>query len=155
MKVGGIRPGETRGPRRSDRAAPAEKGAFDRTLREVLAGQEDDPLAVEAPRALGAMDGLLAIQEARSSDENGDATARDRRRRQARQGEQLLDHLDRLRLRLIEGRIPQADLVALTRDLRARRDADLDPALVAILDDITLRAEVELAKLDREPARDM
>jgi hypothetical protein len=51
---------------------------------------------------------------------------------------------------LLMGAIPQSKLSQLSRLARDQRDGTLDPALSAILDDIEVRAEVELAKLEQE-----
>ena len=44
--------------------------------------------------------------------------------------------------------VSKQKLIALAQELRERRDAGLDDELNAILDEIELRAEVELAKLN-------
>jgi len=49
------------------------------------------------------------------------------------------------------GAIPKDRLGNLVRLVRARRDGVMDPKLTAILDDIELRAMVELAKLGQYP----
>jgi len=75
------------------------------------------------------------------------------RRRARERGEQLLDALDELRLALIEGRLPArklGTLQALVSEQRANAD---NPQLQAVLDEIELRAAVELAKLERDGSR--
>jgi hypothetical protein len=59
----------------------------------------------------------------------------------------MLDELEQIRLGLLLGQIPQARLEQLAQMVRARREQLDDPKLIAILDDIELRAAVELAKL--------
>lgn len=73
------------------------------------------------------------------------------RRRQVRRGRSLLDTLDALKADLLAGRSSDGhlnQLLALTGQARERTDPGLD----AILDDIELRARVELAKRGRFPA---
>lgn len=74
------------------------------------------------------------------------------RRRARERGERLLDALDELRLALIEGRLPARKLGALQALVGEQRAATDDPQLQAVLDEIELRAAVELAKLEREDA---
>lgn len=74
-----------------------------------------------------------------------DSSARDLRR-----GRALLDHLDDIRLGLLLGTIPHAKLRALAASLQMARGALADPKLAPVLDEIDLRARVELAKLTRE-----
>ncbi|MBM3507080.1 MAG: hypothetical protein FJX64_05030 [Alphaproteobacteria bacterium] len=68
-----------------------------------------------------------------------------------RRGFDLLDRLDEIRMGLLMGAIPKDRLGNLVRLVRARRDGVMDPKLTAILDDIELRAMVELAKLGQYP----
>ncbi len=78
----------------------------------------------------------------------------DRRRRAVRRGGKLLDLLDELRLGLLAGGTPTETLAALARTVGEARDGVDDPALSAVLDEIDLRAQVELAKHEkvRRPA---
>jgi hypothetical protein len=63
-------------------------------------------------------------------------------------GEDLLDGLDEIRHGLLIGALPRERVVRLLAIVRSRREQLADPRLSAILDEIELRAEVELAKLD-------
>jgi hypothetical protein len=62
--------------------------------------------------------------------------------------ETLLDRLDELRHGLLMGTLGRAQLHELGRLVRLQRDAVDDPGLIAVLDDIDLRAQVELAKYE-------
>ena len=72
----------------------------------------------------------------------------ERRRKAIRRGGGLLDRLDELKLALLQGEAGEAALDRLTRTLREERSQEPDPALNALLDQIDLRAAVELAKAD-------
>jgi len=54
---------------------------------------------------------------------------------------------------LLAGSVPKDRLIQLAQMVRARRDTVSDPRLATILDEIELRAEVELAKLSRRPTQ--
>ncbi|MFN4088613.1 MAG: flagellar assembly protein FliX [Alphaproteobacteria bacterium] len=82
---------------------------------------------------------LLALQEV-------DDPLQGRRRARERGG-RLLDMLDEVRTGLLTGAIPQAVLGELARLAGEARDSVDDPGLAAVLDEIDLRAQVELAKL--------
>jgi hypothetical protein len=87
---------------------------------------------------------VLALQEA------PDATTRNRARQRAKErGGLMLDHLEEIRLGLLTGTIPVAKLEQLGQLVRAKREQIDDPKLLEILDEIELRAAVELAKLSR------
>lgn len=72
----------------------------------------------------------------------------ERRRRAIRRGGGLLDRLEELKLALLSGETGEAALERLTRGLREERTDDDDAGLNAVLDQIDLRASVELAKAE-------
>lgn len=77
----------------------------------------------------------------------------ERRRRAIRRGSGLLDRLDELKLALLGGQDGTAALGRLARDLREERDEEGEPSLKAVLDQIDLRASVELAKAEMSRSR--
>jgi len=87
-----------------------------------------------------AVNPLIAVQEAKDAT-SGEAKAK-------AQAEAMLDNLDELRLALLTGRMSRERLDSLVRLTRAKREPNLDSRLSAVLDEIELRAKVELAKLD-------
>ncbi|HEY5338711.1 MAG TPA: flagellar assembly protein FliX [Rhizomicrobium sp.] len=64
-------------------------------------------------------------------------------------GEQLLDMLDEVRDGLLAGGIPRGTLNRLATAVSRRQDGFADPKLQSVLDEIELRAKVELAKLEQ------
>lgn len=94
--------------------------------------------------SLQSVDTMLAIQEMPGATE-------ERSRGLARQhGHDLLDRLDQLRHDLLIGAVPKDRLAELARRVRARRRKSDDATLDEIIDEIELRAEVEIAKLTRD-----
>ncbi|OMG60772.1 MULTISPECIES: flagellar assembly protein FliX [Brevundimonas] len=77
----------------------------------------------------------------------------ERRRRAIRRGSGLLDRLDELKLALLGGQDGATALGRLARDLREERDEEGEPGLKAVLDQIDLRASVELAKAEMSRSR--
>jgi Class II flagellar assembly regulator len=69
--------------------------------------------------------------------------------RATRYASDLLDRLDALRLDLLDGRIDGERLDGLCRTLRAERLRCNDTRLESVVEEIELRAQVELAKLAR------
>lgn len=94
---------------------------------------------VSASAGSVAINPLLAIQEVAD-------VAYDAARAKA-QGEAILDRLDELRHGLLLGHLPRQKLRDLTSLVRAERVKVRDTQLSDVLDQIELRAEVELAKL--------
>jgi hypothetical protein len=96
---------------------------------------------LHAPSSVSALDALLALQQ------SGDALDSPRKRSVAR-AKTLLDQLDRVRQALLGGGLPASQLAQLVDVVGKQREEVDDPALSEVLDEIELRARVELAKLD-------
>ena len=136
MKIAGTGPIQTS----SIRLRGKRDGASESSISEHL-DQSRASGAAAASVPMGSIDGLLALQEI---DDEG------RQRRQARDhGQAILDRLDDLRNALLTGSLNQESLERLLKQLRSRRAAFTDPRLREVLDEIELRAAVELAKMGR------
>lgn len=99
------------------------------------------PASVGSAAPLVTIDGLLGIQEV--GDDGGA-----RRQRAASYADDLLDRLENLRIDLLSGRLSVDRLQGLVRTLRHRNGRSGDERLDALIADIELRAEVEIAKLE-------
>jgi len=128
----------TVGPRRSERASSARPGEFSRLL-----DQPEGASGVSGGNAIGSVDALLAAQSVEG------ATEEERRQARAR-GNDILDRLDELRHGLLSGTLTRGQIVALANLVRSRRSSIVDPKLRELLDEIELRAEVEIAKLSSD-----
>jgi len=142
------------GPNSTRQSAGAKKtgkgsGAKGSSFADALSGPDEqdgiDQLnAHVGVGALGAVDALLALQEV------DDALQSPKQNRQAiSRGENLLDRLDDIRVGLLTGTIPESQLVTLAQTIAEQRASVDDSNLRSILDDIELRAAVELAKFER------
>jgi hypothetical protein len=134
MKVDANRPVGTSGVRKDGKSKSA--GGFADNLRT----EDDAPAAaVSAAPALTGISALMALQEV------PDAMAG--RKRAVARGNQLLDRLDDLKRGMLLGRIGADKLGDLAR-LAAQSATEVeDPGLRDVLQEIELRARVELAKL--------
>ncbi len=141
MKVSGPGSASNSAPARRTERGDKRDGAFARHLQGAGEGRESQP--VESLNPLAAVDALLAAQSV------NDATDQEGRRRVIRRGEDILDRLEDLRLGLLAGGLSRERLIALAQIMRSRRESVADPRLAAVLDEIELRAEVELAKYAR------
>lgn len=95
---------------------------------------------VAGPGPIGALDSILMLQ--------GLDDTTDGRSKGLAHGEQLLDMLDQVRDGLLAGGVPRTTLNRLANAVSRRHDAFNDPKLQTVLDEIELRAHVELAKLE-------
>ena len=104
---------------------------------ELAAAQETR--APLAPRAAAGIDALLALQGIEEDPV-------ERRKRSVQRGKGALDVLDDLKLGLLSGNL-DASTIARLRDAAANlKSSSGDPGLDAVLSEIELRVEVELAK---------
>ncbi|MBX9932322.1 MAG: flagellar assembly protein FliX [Methylobacterium sp.] len=93
-----------------------------------------------AAASLAGLDAILTLQ-------GQSETPKERRRRSAQRGHELLDGLDRLKASLLSGKVSTRDLQAIAGRLSDRAGLSGDPRLDGLVADIELRAAVELAKL--------
>ena len=98
--------------------------------------------ATLAPKATANIDALIALQGIEED-------PAERRRRSVARGKGALDVLDELKLRLLSGSL-DSSTVARLRDAAANlKSSSGDAGLDAVLSEIELRVEVELAKTGR------
>lgn len=138
MKIDRVSSIGTKPSRRTARDGGSKSSSFSKALSGSPAPA---PSSVGGSGALSPVDALLALQEV-AADPNRRSVARQR-------GEDLLDQLDELRLALLDGQLPRSVIERLGAVIGTQRANIDDPHLVEVLDEIELRAAVELAKLDR------
>jgi len=134
MRIDPNRPILPASPRRDGKSGSASGTGFGSAVT------GESPVAgTTASRPLLPVDGLFQLQEV------PDALAQ--RRRALQRGSTLLDRLDDLRLALLAGGLSPGQISELQRVVMSERALVDDPRLLAVLDEIDLRARVELAKL--------
>jgi hypothetical protein len=137
MKVDG--PGSLRNSssaRRTGRVDSSSSAAFAKALH----GESDSSApAVGGIQGTGAISPLIGIQEV------DDATSGPSRAKARAQ--QMLDKLGEIQTALLTGYLPQSKLADLAGLVQSQRAEVGDERLSALLDEIDLRAQVELAKL--------
>ncbi len=122
--------------RRRDHAYPANSTGFTEHLTESNGNAAVSHTGGAAQASN--IESLLAIQEV------GDATEGIKKARE--QGERILDRLDEIRHDLLLGTLSPAKLDELGRMVKRQRVIVEDPRIKEVLDEIELRAAVELAK---------
>lgn len=135
MKIAGTGPINPPGLRRRDKARGTQGTGFASEL-----SQSTGPLGTGAANQVESLSSLLAAQEVDDGSTKGRKSAVDR-------AELLLDKLDQLRHGLLMGKISGRQLTDLMNTVRRRQDQFVDPRIREVLDEIELRAAVELAKL--------
>ncbi len=136
MKINGVDRSGVTGIRRGGARAADGKGFSVDTASET-----HSTAGLSGPASLTAVDSILALQGVDDSTSG--------RKRGVQQGEQLLRLLDEVRDGLLAGGIPRQTLNRLAMAVSSRGEGFADPKLQSVLDDIELRARVELAKLEQ------
>ena len=130
------------GPNGTTLGSPASQHAANQFDRLFAAGRRLRPpetRAATAPKAAGNIDALLALQGVEED-------PAERRKRSVQRGKGALDVLDDLKIGLLSGNF-DASTVSRLRDAAANlKSSSGDPGLDAVLSEIELRVEVELAK---------
>lgn len=106
-----------------------------------MLGESGGADQVAAPTATTGVESVLAVQSV--GDREGNA------RKARERAELMLERLEDIRDGLLMGSIPTDRLHDLAGAAREKREELDDQRLIEILDDIELRARVELAKLGR------
>ena len=109
----------------------------------VSDGESAATSSVESPTNVAGVNSIFSVQNTNGVDD------REQKRRMIQQGENILDRLEEIRDGILTGSISKQRLIDLAQMVRNRRERGGDPRLTTILDEIELRAEVELAKLFR------
>lgn len=121
-------------------ARPAAAGGF--RLPDVgEAAGATQTAGVGALTSVMGVDALLALQDVGGPLE--------RKRRAVGRAGRMLDVLDEIKVALLDGALSGAQLDRLARAIRDERARTDDPKLEAVLDEVELRAAVELAKLEQ------
>jgi hypothetical protein len=126
----------------SSGARPARDGAGEgfRIVTPAATPDISPASSVSAARGVMGLEALLALQDVGGPLE--------RKRRAVRRAGRILDVLDEIKVALLEGELSSADLDRLRGAVRDERERTEDPALEAVLNEIELRAAVEVAKLE-------
>ncbi len=142
MKITGS--GPTAGPSQRRKVSGRDGHLAATGFAEHVTARPPTASGVPPSTPLAALDGVLAAQEV--------ADPTEQRRRGVRHGHSLLTELRDLQLGMVEGWISEGTLRRLAGLLDGLRPAVEDPELDGLLDDLELRAAVELAKLGRGSA---
>jgi hypothetical protein len=131
------------GPNGTTQGAPAggtrRAGSTGFSLPDM--GAATEARAPVAPRASAGIDALLALQ--------GVEDPTERRKRSVQRGRGALDVLDELKIGLLAGTLDGSTVMRLRDAAVGLKQSSGDPGLDAVLSEIELRVEVELAKAGR------
>jgi Class II flagellar assembly regulator len=119
--------------------APVARRAATGTFTPAESESPRSASAGAALRTVGGIDALIALQ--------GLEDATERRKHAVKRGRVALDALDELKMGLLGGTLSQATLGKLRSAAALLKDGSGDAGLDAVLGEIELRVEVEIAKM--------
>lgn len=137
MKVNG--PGGVKGPSKTNKKD--KSSSSDTSFGDMVSKGTTQSAATTTAQSIAMVDSLLAVQEAE------DPTERKARRRMHQRSSTLLDELDKIRMGMLNGSLTVGHMIDIADVVASHREKIADPALTAVMDEIDLRAQVELAKL--------
>jgi hypothetical protein len=134
------------GPDKARDAAAAKKkgkaGGADGSFSGLLqSGGTETAAPTAAPASVGMIDMLLAVQGA------DDPAQRAAKGRMVSRASNILEELDKIRMGLLTGTLTVGQVIDIADVVASHREKIMDPRLTAILDEIDLRAQIELAKI--------
>ena len=141
MKVSKVKSGKSASSASRKKIGIGNGGEFARHLKGSVASSGASASAEAA--SINSVDSIFAIQE------TDDPTQRRGKRLGSQYGGDLLDHLEELRRDLLLGATDIEKLASIAQKMRSNRRQSHDVKLNEIIDEIELRAEVEIAKLSR------
>jgi hypothetical protein len=137
MKVEG--PSKTQKSGKTDKAKGA--GKADGSFGAMVTGAASGVSAAGATQSIAKVDALLAVQGAES------ATESKTRRKMRERADNILGKLDGLRMSILNGGLTVGQVIDIADVVASHREKITDPQLSALLDEIDLRAQIEIAKL--------
>ena len=135
MKVDQTRRNGLAGVKRSSGSRGVASSDFDSLL---ISEQKIDDVATT--NRISSVDAVVALQEI-TGDNPDERGAKNR-------ANLILDKLEDIRMGLLMGQIPKSNLEELSKILILARENSIDSNLLEIIEDIELRAKIELAKLE-------
>jgi len=137
MKVSG--PGQTQGPSKTKKAKKSQESDGD--FGEMVSAGMKESAASASTQSIAKVDALLAVQEVE------DPTERAAKKRMRHRSDTILNELDKLRMAMLGNNLTVGHMIDLADVVASHREKIADPKLTAIMDEIDLRAQVELAKI--------
>lgn len=137
MKVEG--PKGTQGASKSKKSGGA--GSSDVDFSQYISSGPQEASASVSAQSIAQLDVLLAAQGV------GDPTEKAAKKRVRERAGNILGHLEKVRIAMLTGNLTVGHMIDVADVVASHRDKIVDPRLTAIMDEIDLRAQVELAKM--------
>lgn len=138
MKIQGSGPSQRT---EKSKKVSGKQSASDGDFSDMVAGGAKESGQVTTTQSIAKVDALLALQGAE------DPAVKAKRARMQRRSKNILDELDRVRMAMLSGQVTVGNMINIADVVASHREKIDDPLLTNIMDEIDLRAQVELAKM--------
>ncbi|MFA5592494.1 MAG: flagellar assembly protein FliX [Micavibrio sp.] len=138
MKIEG--PSKTQGASGTKKSGKVSGGG---SFEDFIAHAPKQAAGAAPAQSIARVDALLSVQAAEAPGEQA------ARRRMVERGEDILKELDGLRHAILTGSLTIGQVIDIADVVASHRERVTDPRLTAILDEIDLRAQIEMAKMQR------
>lgn len=132
------------GPSKTSGAGSTKKSgsvsSADGSFEDFIAQAPKQAASAAPTHSIARVDALLSVQAAESP------TERAARRKMRERGESILKELDRLRHAILTGTMTLGQVIDIADVVASHRERITDPGLTAILDEVDMRAQIEIAK---------
>lgn len=116
-------------------------GESDGSFGSLVSGGAEQAAGTQAPSSIAMVDVLLSVQGA------DDPAQRAARKRMVGRADNILELLDNIRLSLLTGQLTVGQVIDIADIIASHRERVVDPRMTAVLDEIDLRAQIEIAKM--------
>lgn len=132
------------GPKRGEGVSKSKKtssGTDNVDFSQYMSGGAAETQSSAATHSIAQLDVLLAAQSVENP------TERAAKKRARVRSENILDKLEEVRVAMLGNQLTVGHMIDVADVVASHRDRIHDPAMTAILDEIDLRAQVEIAKM--------
>lgn len=137
MKVRG--PGSTQSTQKGKGTSKTTES--DGSFRDMVTGGAADAAPASSSQSIAKVDALLAVQATE------DPTAGASKKRMRQRAHNILDELDKIRMAMLRGDLTVGHMIDIADVVASHREKISDPTLTSLMDEVDLRAQVELAKM--------
>lgn len=128
---------KTSAARKSATGSSSKSGEFDKLIHT----ENEAPAHTRATSMIAGIDSLLLAQESE------DPREKSSRKRMGKRAHDILKELDKIRLGMLTGTLSVGNLIDIADVVASHRERLQDAELSSLLDEIDLRAQIEIAKM--------
>jgi len=140
MKIDGPKSSSEINKKKSAKKSSSGDGVF-----QSMMGGEDN--ATEETSQAGLSAGIASVDILLAAQSVEDSTQKSSKQRMKKRADDILDTLNDLKIAMVTGNVTIGHMISIADVVASHRDSIIDAELSTILDEIDLRAHVELAKL--------